>query len=291
MKIGICGLGKMGHAIAQRLLEEGQTLVVWNRSRNKASDLGVEFAAHPKALVEACDITLSVLSDDTAIDAVYSGPDGLLHADLGGKTIVEMCTTSPKKAAWLDAEISRLGGRFLECPVGGTIGPALEGKLLGLAGGSTEAFEAAKPVLSRLTRRLEHLGPAGNGAAMKLAINLPLMVYWGALGEALSLVLKRGIPVEEALDILSDSSGAIGAAKKRVPPIGKMLTTGDGGAANFALSTAVKDMGLMADLAAAHDHASPIIQAAMKTALGAEKDGWGKLDASLVAAWRNREHG
>jgi len=126
---------------------------------------------------------------------------------------------------------------------------------------------------------------------MKLAINLPLMVYWSALGEALSLVLKRGVPVDAALDILSDSSGAIGAAKMRIPPIGDMLKTGAGGGANFALDTAIKDMGLMADLAAANGHDSPIIKAAMETAKAAQKDGWGEEDASLVAAWRNREKG
>ena len=77
---------------------------------------------------------------------------------------------------------------FVECPVGGTIGPAKEGKLFGFAGGEKADFERAKPLLDQMCRRVEHLGPAGSGASMKLAINLPLLVYWQALGEALSLV-------------------------------------------------------------------------------------------------------
>jgi len=119
MKIGICGLGKMGHAIAECLVEQGEMLAVWNRTPGKAGDLSVEEVATPEILVQSCDLILSVLANDSAIDTVYSGPAGLLSADLKGKTIVEMCTTSPEKAAWLDAQVRAQGGLFLECPVGG----------------------------------------------------------------------------------------------------------------------------------------------------------------------------
>jgi 3-hydroxyisobutyrate dehydrogenase len=180
------------------------------------------------------------------------------------------------------AAVEARGGRFLECPVGGTIGPAREGQLLGLAGGTDAAFAAAEPVLRKLTRRLEHLGPVGTASAMKLAINLPLMVYWAALGEAVALALSRGVDPTLALDILSDSSGAIGAAKKRIPPIRDMLLNGQPGGVNFTLRNSIKDMKLMEALAAGTGRPSPVIAAARATAERAAEGGWGGYDGSLV---------
>ena len=118
-----------------------------------------------------------------------------------------------------------------------------------MAAGDRADFDRARPLLEQLTRRLDYLGPVGNGAAMKLAINLPLMVYWGALGEAVGLLGNRGIPYEQAFEILTDSSGAIGPAKMRQTPIIELLKTGTSGVSNFAIDQALKDMALMAALA------------------------------------------
>ena len=108
------------------------------------------------------------------------------------------------------------GGAFLECPVGGIVKPALDGVLVGMAAGDRATFDRVRPLLDEMTRRLDFLGDVGNAAAMKLAINLPLMVFWGALGEAVALLGGRNIDVEQAFDILTNSSGAIGPAKS--PP-------------------------------------------------------------------------
>ena len=85
--------------------------------------------------------------------------------------------------------------------------------------GDKDAFDRAEPILKQITRRMKYLGDTGAAAAMKLAINLPLMVYWGALGEAVAMATKKDIPAEQAMSILVDSSGAIGAAKVRCQPI------------------------------------------------------------------------
>lgn len=285
--IGVIGLGKMGRAIAGRLEAVGETIVVWNRTAGRADGLVANVLPTPSALCERSDLILSVLSDNAAIDAVYCGEDGVLSADLTGKTVVEICTMSPNKVRELESRVAGAGGAFLECPVGGTIGPAEKGALLGLAGGQAAAFEAARPTLEKLTRRLEHVGPVGSGAAMKLAINLPLMVYWSALGEALGLAISEGVDPTLALDILADSSGAIGAAKARVPPICEMVVKNDPGGVNFALQTALKDMGEMIALAEAHGLSSEVISAARARAARAMDDGWSDRDASLTAAYGN----
>ena len=283
MNIGIIGTGNMGRAMAERLRDQGAALTVWNRDRTKAEAIaGVRVAESPSDLAEKVDVIVSALANDAAIAAVYHGPAGLCHGPLTGKLVIETCTTLPATARALEAAIVACDGLFLECPVGGTTGPAREGQLLGLAGGSPEAFAKGAPILKLLTRRLEHLGPVGAGAAMKLAINLPLMVYWAALGEALGLALGEGIDAAQALDVLADSSGAIGAAKKRVPPIAAMLATGQGGAVNFSLENAIKDMGLMADLARSHGHAPDVIEAALHKARRAAPEGFAALDCSMV---------
>lgn len=285
--IGLAGLGNMGRAMAERLEEEGQTLTVWNRSPGKTGGLSAAVADSPADLVARCDIVLSVMANDAATDAVYFGPDGFLSAPLDGTLIVEFCTMSPERARQLDEAVRGAGGQFLECPVGGTVGPARNGKLLGLAGGPEAAFDRAKPVLEHLTRRLEHLGPVGNGAAMKLSINLPLMIYWGAVGEALALAKGQGIDPTRALDILADSSGAIGAAKTRLPPIRDMVVNGDPGPVNIALDVALKDMRAMEALADTFGAPHEIISAMRARAEAAAAEGFANRDASLVAAYRN----
>ena len=291
MKIGIAGLGNMGRAIAERLEEEGVPLIVWNRSPGKSDGLTAEVAATPADLVSKADLVLSVLANDAATEEVYFGQDGFLSGRLDGTLIVEFCTQSPDRSKALSMAVTKAGGAYLECPVGGTVAPARAGKLLGLAGGNAEDFQKARPVLEKLTRRLEYMGPVGSGAAMKLSINLPLMVYWGALGEALGLARAGGVDATKALDILADTSGAIGAAKTRVPPIREMIVNADPGSVNIKLEVALKDMVAMVALAEENGSGNGIIAAARRRAEAALADGFEGLDASLVAAYGARPEG
>src|ERR1700709_2608044 len=112
---------------------------------------------------------------------------------------------------------------FVECPVGGSTAPAKEGKLFGLAGGTKADMARAMPVLEQLCRRIEHVGELGSGSTMKLAVNLPLLVYWQALGEALKICKPLGLPPDRLIDILSDTSGTPTAMKGRGPFIARML--------------------------------------------------------------------
>jgi 3-hydroxyisobutyrate dehydrogenase len=193
MCIGIAGLGKMGAAIAARLHETGEEVRVWNRSREKAEASGLPVADTPRDLAMRSDAIISVLFDAPALQAVYHGPDGPLSA-ARGKLFIEMSTVRPQTQEALAITIREAGGAFVECPVGGTTGPARSGQLLGLAGGEAADVERARPVLEKLCRRIEHMGSVGAGAAAKLAINLPpdrlLAELWRGAG-ARSLPGKR----------------------------------------------------------------------------------------------------
>lgn len=283
MNIGLVGIGNMGRPIAEHLSDLGEDLVLWNRTPEKAQGIAnSRVVATPADVAAEADIVLSLLADDTALQRAYHGPDGLLQADLTGKVVVEFCTTAPETVIALEAAVEARGGQFVECPVSGNVVPARSGQLMGLAAGKRAAFDQARPTLDKLTRRLEYLGETGAGAAMKLAVNLPLMVYWSALGEAVGLALSKRIDPAQALDILVDSSGAIGAAKKRVPPILKMLVEQDPGTVAFSLRNAIKDMTLMTELARSHDRPSAVIAAALAKAEAAGADGWLDFDTALV---------
>ena len=287
MKIGIIGFGKMGAAIAVRLVECGYEVVAWSRDIQKVEISNIAVAAStPQQVIQKSDVIISILANDEATERAYFGEDGICSARLDGKIVIEMCTMLPERAKQLCQAVRGAGGAFLECPVGGTVKPARDGALVGMAAGDPTTFDKVKPILGELTRRLDFLGEVGNAAAMKLAINLPLMVYWGALGEAVALLSRHNINVEQAFDILTDSSGAIGPAKARQAPIIELIKNGQSGVSNFAIDQAIKDMSLMKSQASQNGVDCPIITAALDTAKLANDAGWDKKDISLLAAWR-----
>src|SRR5215475_3530705 len=190
MKIGICGTGRMGSAIAQRLLSVGHDVGVWNRNPAKTkplADAGAKVFSTPRALVDGCDVVVVMLLNDAASEAVYRSPDGILSGGLGAKLVIDMSTVRPDTMQSIGASVIGQGAAFVESPVGGSTGPAKEGKLFALVGGEKADVARAMPVLEQMCRRIEHIGPLGAGATMKLAINLPLLVYWQALGESLTI--------------------------------------------------------------------------------------------------------
>src|ERR1700730_4846640 len=186
MNLGIAAVGKMGAAIAARLMETDNQVTVWNRSPEKTkplADAGAKIAATPADLAKAVEVVITILTDTTAIDATYGGPSGLLAAELKGKLFIDMSTVQPQTEIALAEKLRAKAAVFVECPVGGTTGPARQGKLFGFVGGSEADFARAKPILVQLCRRIEHCGPIGAGASMKLAINLPMLVSWQAFGK------------------------------------------------------------------------------------------------------------
>ena len=118
------------------------------------------------------------------------------------KLFIEMSTVRPEIEIALAKVVRASGARFVECPVGGTTGPARQGKLFGFMGAEAGDAALAKPILDQLCRRLEHVGPVGNGALAKFTINMPLMIYYQALGEALSMARAMGLDPERLMDII-----------------------------------------------------------------------------------------
>lgn len=283
--IGIAGLGRMGAAMAERLLDEGQSLVVWNRGPGRteaAASRGAVLAQSPAALAGMADIIITILSDAAAIEQVYAG---ILSTDLTGRTVIEMSTVRPEVQLALAARVRAAGGHYVECPVGGTTGPARTGKLLGLAGGEVTDLERVRPVLDLLCRRVAHAGPVGSGAALKLAVNLPLMVYYQALGEAVTLCQHLGHDPAWLIELLSDTSGAPAMMKTRGPLIALALSGGDPQPPTIDVDLVRKDLRTMLEEAAAQGATLPVAARALEVYDAASAAGWGPRDATMLPAW------
>lgn len=289
MHIAIAGLGRMGAAIGARLIEVGHQVTVWNRTPTKLKpllDAGAVAATTPKDAAGKAEAVITMLTDAAALDAVYEGADGLLAGEIRGKLFIDMSTVRPQAAKALAAKLTAKGAAFVECPVGGTVGPARTGKLLGLAGGDAADFARAKPILDQLCRRLEHVGPVGAGASMKLAINLPLLVFWRAFAEALSLCRHLGGDPAWLIELFSDTSGGPNALKARGPALAAALAGKDPGPTTFDVDSIRKDLRTMLEEAAALGVELPVVARALDSYDAAARDGWGSRDvASLMSYW------
>ena len=287
LKIGIVGIGKMGSAIATRLAGLGHEVHAWNRTAEKARALaaaGVIVAATPRELAGNVDTIISILTNATAIDAAYDGQNGLLAGRIAGKLFIEMSTVRPVTEQALAAKVKAKGAALIDCPVGGTVGPARDGKLFGFAGGDAADVARAKPLLDQMCRRVEHVGPVGSGASMKLAINLPLLVYWQALGEALLLCKPLGLDPARVMDILADTSGAPGVLKVRGPAVVKALQGQDTGVITFDIDSLRKDLQTMIEEAKSLGGTLPVTASALECFDEASRAGLGKGDATLLPA-------
>ena len=287
MQIALAGTGKMGAAMVRRLMASGHAVTVWNRTAARAQallDEGATWASSPAALAASADIVLTMLIDEAALDEVYLGADGLLSGPVAGRLFIDMSTVSPAKPQQIGARVQAAGASFLECPVGGSVGPAKEGRLLGFVGGTAEDLARARPVLEALCRRIEHVGPLGAGATMKLTINLPLMVYWQTLSEALSLVQPLGLDPARVVDILADTSGGPNMLKVRGAAIAQALS-GQAGPVSVDVATMRKDMRAMLAQGAALGTRLPLTETALRTFEQAAAQGLDAADCTELPVW------
>jgi 3-hydroxyisobutyrate dehydrogenase len=291
MRIGIAGTGRMGAAIATRLLGLGHEVAVWNRTAAKTAPLaaaGARVAATAEALAAHAEVVITILTDAAAIDAAYRGAGGLLAGDVKGKLFIEMSTVRPETQRALAEAIGAKGAALVECPVGGTTGPAKEGKLFGFAGGDAADVARARPILEQLCRRIEHVGPVGAGASMKLAINLPLLVFWQAFGEALALTQPLGLDAARLMDIFTDTSGAPNMLKARAPLVAAQLR-GETVAPTVEIDNVRKDLRTMIDEARSRGVALPVTAQALECLDQAAREGFGAADCTKIPAlWAAR---
>jgi len=204
-KIGFIGLGIMGKAMALNLIKAGFDVTVWNRDLNKCSAL-VEQGAHqgntPREIASSCDITFTMVSDPAAALSICEGPDGVAAGIGNGRSYVDMSTVDDATSKSISKTIAEAGGRFLEAPVSGTKKPAEDSTLIILAAGDESLYKDALPAFDVMGKMSPFLGEVGQGAKMKLVVNMIMGGMLSIFSEGVSLGLKAGLDGPQLLDIL-----------------------------------------------------------------------------------------
>jgi 3-hydroxyisobutyrate dehydrogenase len=276
MRLGVAGLGRMGRAFAEVLSEAGEPVLVWNRTPGRTE--GLRAVESPGALARSCDIILTSLTHDEAVEAVYRD---LLLAPIAGKLFIETSTIRPETLRRIARDIEAEGGAVIDAPVSG--GPAVvrAGGCFAFVGGADDAVARARPVLARFCRRIEHLGPVGQGMVMKLVANLPIGIYFQGLAEALSLGRQNGLDLERMLNIMVDTPGALPLLPRKVPAI-----LGAEGEIPFDIAGVRKDLLAMVAAAIAAGVPTPAATAALTGFAAATAAGWGDRDfAQIIRFW------
>ena len=204
-KIGFLGLGIMGKAMAVNLVKAGFDVTVWNRTASKCDPLvalGATAASTPAEVVSSCVYTFGMLSDPEACLSVVFGDDGVLSAVGPGKSFVDMSTVDAATSQKIGEAVTAKGGRFLEAPVSGSKKPAEDGALIMLAAGDRALFDECAPHFDVVGKKSVYLGDVGQGAKMKLVVNMMLGTMTATFCEALGLSDKSGLKAEDVLDVL-----------------------------------------------------------------------------------------
>jgi 3-hydroxyisobutyrate dehydrogenase-like beta-hydroxyacid dehydrogenase len=218
--IGFVGLGAMGGRMADRLLAAGREVYGNNRTASKAAGLverGLRWRDTPREVAAAADVIFSMVSDDTALDTITTGPDGILAGLEPGKIYIDMSTVSPQASRRLAEQVRSRGADMLDAPVSGSVPAVEEGSLAIMVGGPQEAFRTVEPILRQLGRTITHVGGNGQGLVLKLAINISLGAQTLAFGEGLLLAERAGIDPKLAADVMAGSAIGSPALKVRAP--------------------------------------------------------------------------
>lgn len=208
MKIGFIGLGQMGRGMVSRLLDGGQALMVWNRTRAAARTFaarGAIVAGTPQEML-ACDAVITMLADDAAVQAVWID-SGLAHQLPATAIHLNMASVSPRLARQLDDLHRRHGSLYVAAPVFGRPDFAARGELDIVAAGAPQAIARCEPLFKLLGRRWFHVADeAPKANALKVARNFLLATLIEGMGEAMALAEKSGVNPRVFYDIVTGTA-------------------------------------------------------------------------------------
>lgn len=210
-KIAVLGLGRMGTGIALSLLRAGYGVTVWNRSKEKATEViaaGGVWADNPSAAAENADAVISMLADDIASQEVWLGCNGAMPVMKKESFVIECSTISLTHAKALSTEAEKKGLVYIDCPVTGIPDAAKKGELTLLVGCSADRLEQCRSLLQSFSKAILHFGNVGTGTAYKLIINLMGAVQIAALAEGISMAEKMGLQTETVIKAIENSAAA-----------------------------------------------------------------------------------
>jgi 3-hydroxyisobutyrate dehydrogenase len=279
MSIGFIGLGNLGAAIATRLIQMGEEVITYNRTKEKAILKGFEVVNTPKDLLENCDVIFLCLFDSPAVDNIFHMENGLLCEELKGKTIIDLSTHHFDDVLKFHKIMEKFGAKYLENPVFGSITPALAGVLTLVASGKKEVFDEVKPILEKFGKEIFFLEKLGAATKMKLINNLCLGSFMATIAECTSLAEDCSIPKEKALDILG-----VGGGTSLVLNAKKQKLIDEDFSAHFSNDAINKDLHILQDLA--YSMKRPLYSAAMPKELFSKMKMMGKGEEDFSSIYK-----
>ncbi len=277
MKVSVLGAGLMGSPFCLRLLGEGHEVTVYNRSSDKLTHLiskGANITTNPCDAIANSKIIIMMLSGYSAItEVLFSTP-----IDMKDKLFVQMGTISPNESRELFARISRLGAKYIEAPVLGSIPEALSGKLIVMVGGSLDDFNYVVPVLDCLGEKPILIGDVGTAAALKLAMNQLIAALTTAFSLSLGFCMRNGVDTEIYMDVVRKSALYAQTYDKKLK---KYLERNFDGA-NFSAKHLNKDVNLFLADAESLGMDCSSLQGIAKITTQAIKQGLGDKDYSAI---------
>jgi len=216
--IGFIGLGLMGREMSRRLLDGGYSLTVWNRTKEKAEPLlkaGANWADSPKAVAQASEVVITMVTDSAAVEGVVCGRNGVLEGAHPGLILIDMSSIAPEMSRSIATRAKEKGVIMLDAPVTGNPKVAAEGKLGIMVGGPEETFAACRPIFEKMGVKIIHVGENGKGTTLKLINNLIMGIAIQAVAEALVLAQKAGIDPIKVMEITSVGGARTGAMETR----------------------------------------------------------------------------
>ena len=209
MKLGWIGLGKMGVPMSEKLINAGHDLIVYNRTADKMkslTDQGAGTASSPADLLDQSDVVFLMISDDAAVEDVFTGEDGLLKSSAEGKVVINMSTITPDMSKAMAEKCEAKGIDYVDAPVSGSVKQAQEATLVIIAGGKQDVVEKVKPQLELIGKAVVYIGEIGTGNAAKLAVNTFLGIVTQGLAETIEFSKSMGVKTEDFLSILNNSA-------------------------------------------------------------------------------------
>ena len=234
VRVGFIGVGLMGSSMSRHLMDAGFPVIVHDTDPARvaaAVKLGAQTVASPDQIPAQVDVLMFSLPTSDIVNDVVRNQLKLFQSGKSGLIVLDATTADPEKSAALAAELAQVGIRFLDCTVSGTSEMCAVKDIIFMVGGSQDAYVACEPMFAAMGREWMHMGANGNGAIMKLCVNLVLGLNRMALAEGLTLARKAGIEPLQALEVLKksaafskimDQKGYRMVEKRFHPPAGKL---------------------------------------------------------------------
>ncbi len=275
-KIGVIGLGMLGNAVAQHLLDSDFDLTVYNRTKEKTLSIkekGAKVASSPKEVAEQVEMVIIIVKDADAVKQISFQKDGIVEGKNENIIVADMSTINPSESKNISEKFLEYNIKKLDIPVMGGPNVAITGDLVMMASGDKNAFESCKNVFERIANKVFFLGESGVAHSVKLAMNLQITMLALALSEGITLVKKSNVDPKKFLEILNSTYFKTGMSEKKA----YKMTNGEYDA-TFTLANLKKDISTITETAKSLGIKLPMIEKAEEVYGNALNEGLGNID-------------